>query len=268
MSYKEIAFIRPVNADEAYALLNTALERLFQVVEQLSPEDWYKPTMCTAWNVRDILAHQAGGYASAASYREFFRQTAAIIKPSDRLPEDVINDMQVGERKNKTPEELVAELRTVGPAGAKMWAYHFRWAKPLAIPHPVSGSLSMRHLMWVIHSRDTWMHRLDICRAAGLPFTQTPEHDGRIAELVMVDAAKALARKAPGISLGFSLSGPAGGMWKTGKGEPDATIRMDVLEFNIFASGRYSYEQARPLMEIQGNVAAAESALQKLLVLY
>jgi hypothetical protein len=43
---------------------------------------------------------------------------------------------------------------------------------------------------------------------------------------------------------------------------------MDVLEFNIFASGRYSFEEARPMMTITGDVSAADEALKSLLVLY
>ena len=43
---------------------------------------------------------------------------------------------------------------------------------------------------------------------------------------------------------------------------------MDVLEFNIFASGRYSYEQARPLATISGDISSAEKALKEILVLY
>jgi len=43
------------------------------------------------------------------------------------------------------------------------------WSKP----YPISGLLSGRHLMWVIHSRDTWMYRLDICRATGRKFEQS-----------------------------------------------------------------------------------------------
>ena len=58
-----------VTAAEAYALLHTELERFMALVETLGPDDWGKPTACTAWTVRDMLAHQAGGYASGTGYR-------------------------------------------------------------------------------------------------------------------------------------------------------------------------------------------------------
>ena len=108
----------------------------------------------------------------------------------------------------------------------------------------------------------------EIHTAAGWAFEQTRAHDGRIAELVMLDVAGALARKLDGLALVFALTGIAGGTWKIGQGEPVAEIRMDVLEFNIFASGRYSYEQARPLATISGDISSAEKALKEILVLY
>jgi uncharacterized protein (TIGR03083 family) len=259
--------ISEITAEEAYKLLDIELGRFLALVENLAPEDWARPTACMAWNVRDILAHQAGGYASGTGYGAMFRQYGRLPKPG-QLAEDAVNAFQLKERAGKSPSELIAELRKVGPVAAYKWATQFRLFKPVSIPHAVVGKLSMRHLMWVIHSRDTWMHRLDICRATGQHFKVTREHDGRITELVMVDVAACLARKYEGPALAFELSGVAGGCWTIGNGQPAATIRMDVLDFNIFASGRYAYEQARPLAEIRGDVQAAEAALKAILVVY
>ena len=263
----DAAAIPYVTAQEAHTLLYTALERFLLLVEKLEPDDWNKPTACTEWNVRDVLAHQAGSYAMGAGYKEIFRQM--MIRPGPgQLPEDAINALQLKERAGRSPAELIAELRRVGPVAAQNWAYGFNLIKPLSIPHAVAGNLSLRYLMWVTHSRDTWMHRLDICRATGQAFEQTVEHDGRIASLVMRDVADALARNFSGPALVFELTGIAGGIWGIGGGEPAAAIRMDVLDFNIFASGRYSYEQARPLASLSGDVSIAEKALKNILVLY
>jgi hypothetical protein len=49
-----------VTADEAYTLLQTAFTRFITLIEALAPEDWSKPTACTAWNVRDMVAHVPG----------------------------------------------------------------------------------------------------------------------------------------------------------------------------------------------------------------
>lgn len=255
------------NADEAHRLLTTALSRFLTLIESLHADDWSKPTACTAWNVHDMLAHQAGGYASGTGYKEMIRQYTSKPKPG-QLPEDAINELQVGERKSKTPAELINELKQVGEVAAQNWAYGFRAIKWIAIPHPVGGFMPIRHLMWVIHSRDTWMHRLDVCRAANRPFEQTREHDGRINELVVLDTAKKLNPKLNGQAITLSLTGIAGGIWQIGKGIPAAEIEMDVLDFNIFVSGRFSYEEGMKRARVSGNKSLIENAFKDLLVLY
>jgi uncharacterized protein (TIGR03083 family) len=261
---EDVAYI---SADEAYGLLKVQLERFIALVESLGTDDWSRPTACTQWNVRDMLAHQVGGYASGTGYCEMIRQYSSIPKKG-QLPEDAVNELQVGERAGRTPAELIAELCKVGPVAIEKWAYQFRLVKLLAIPHPVPGVLSLRHLMMVIHSRDTWMHRLDICRATGRIFEQTADQDGRIVALVMRDVMSGLRKKLDGHSIVIELSGIAGGKWKIGRGDPTATIQMDALDFNIFASGRFNYSEARDRADVSGDIAIAEKALKNILVLF
>lgn len=256
-----------VSADEAYLLMQTELERFLALLETLGAGDWDKPTACTAWNVRDMLAHQAGGYASGTGYREMIHQYSA--RPQNgQLPEDAINARQLSERANRTPSELIAELRRVGPVAIHKWAYQFRLVKPLVVPHPVGGRQPLRHLMWVIHSRDTWMHRLDICRATARPFQQTAEHDGRIVALILRDVDLVLRDKLGGKAVAFDLPGVAGGVWQVGSGEPAATIRMDALDFCIFASGRFTPDEALSRANLSGERVLAEFALRNILVLF
>ncbi len=255
------------DADEAHGLMATAFDRFMRLIESLNPEDWDKPTPCTEWNVHDMVAHQAGGYASGVGYGEMLRQYTRIPKKG-QLPEDAINEMQVGERKKMTSAELITELKQVGPMAIHNWAYGFNAIKWIHVPHAVGGFMSLRHLMWVTHSRDTWMHRLDICRATNRPFEQTREHDGRINELVVLDTAKKLKNKLGGRAITLVLTGIAGGMWKIGMGDPAAEIEMDALDFNIFVSGRFSYEEAMKRANISGDKALVEPAFKNFIVLY
>ena len=255
------------DAGEAHRLMTIALERFLRLIESLTPEDWSRPTPCTAWDVHDMVAHQAGGYASGVSYGEMFRQYMRIPR-AGQLPEDAINALQVGERKDKSPVELIAELKQAGPQAIHNWAYGFRLIKWIILPHPVGGMMSLRDLMWVTHSRDTWMHRLDICRATKRPFEQTPEHDGRIVELVVRDTARKLNRKINGRAITLTLRGMAGGTWTIGAGNPEADMEMDALDFNILVSGRFSYEEGLQRARISGDKQLVEQAFRDLLVLY
>lgn len=259
--------IPSVNADEAHRLLTTALSRFLILIESLHADDWFKPTACTAWNVHDMVAHQAGGYASGTSYKEMIRQYTSKPQPG-QLPEDAINALQVGERKSKTPAELISELKQVGEVAAHNWAYGFNAIKWIATPHPVGGFMSIRHLMWIIHSRDTWMHRMDICRATNRPFEQTREHDGRIVELVVRDVAGKLRKRLNGKAITLTLTGVSGGEWLLGSGESVSGLEMDALDFNIFVSGRYSYQEGMNRAKISGDNPVIQNAFKNLLVLY
>ena len=128
--------------------------------------------------------------------------------------------------------------------------------------------MSLRYLMWVTHSRDTWMHRMDICRAANRPFEQTREHDGRIVELVVRDVAGKLRKRLRGKAITLTLTGVAGGVWQVGEGEPAAGLEMDARDFNIFVSGRFSYEEGMRRANVSGEKALIENAFNGLLVLY
>lgn len=255
------------HADEAHRLMTEAFSRLLTLLESLHADDWSKPTACTAWDVHDMVAHQAGGYASGTSYKEMIRQYTSKPKPG-QLPEDAINEMQVDERKHMTPQTLLAELKQAGTQAIHNWAYGFNAIKWVATSHPVGGFMSIRHLMWVIHSRDTWMHRLDICRATNRPFEQTREHDGRIVELVVRDVAGKLRKRLSGKAITLSLTGVAGGEWQIGNGEAVSGLEMDALDFNIFVSGRFSYAEGMQSVQISGDKSLVENVFKDLLILY
>ncbi len=255
------------NADEAQRLMTEAFERLLSLLESLHADDWSKPTACTAWDVHDMVAHQAGGCLSGVSYREMLRQYSQMPQKG-QLPEDAINALQVGERKRMTPAELIEELRQTGPKAIHNWAYGFHAIKWIHAPHAVGGFMSLRYLMWVIHSRDTWMHRLDICRATNRPFEQTREHDGRIVELVVRDVAEKLKKRLKGRAITLNLTGIAGGRWQIGNGAPAAEMEMDALDFNIFVSGRFSHKEGMSRANITGDAALIEHGFKDLLVLF
>lgn len=235
-SLNDAASIPYVTPAEAGQLASEELRRLLALLDTLNEPDWGKPTACTEWNVRDMVAHQAGAYASGTGYRELIHQYTAVLTPG-QLPEDAINRRQLADRAAKSPTQLIAELRSTGDQAIANWVHGFRLLKPFGMPHPSGVWLSLRHLMLVIHSRDTWIHRLDICRATDRLFVQTREHDGRVNALVVRDLARSLSRKLGQQAIALDLEGTAGGRWKIGHGEPAATVRMDTLDFNIYSVG-------------------------------
>ena len=251
--------IPPLSHAEAGRLAEVELDRFLALIKTLSGDDWDEPTDCTLWNVRQVVAHQVGSYAGFAGWPEFFRQWGTLRqKPQPgQLPVDLINHRQVEDRAQATPAQLIAELEDVGP---KAIATRQRLPVGLrALPMPFGpplGTVRFDYLTDLIYTRDTWSHRLDICRATGREMVLTRDHDGRMLALIVRDLAAKLDRHLEEASIVLDLTGPAGGCWRIGPAKPPtATIEMDMLDFSRLGSERLTFAEVKSqaLASISGN---------------
>ena len=272
---REAARIPTVTRQEAYELACDEYERLLALVRSLSADDWQRPTGCTLWDVRSMVSHIAGGLAGYTSWSQFKRQYSPWshrpYKSRFTEPVDLVNAVQVEDRKERSPEELISELREVGPKALRTRSRIPAPLRAMRVPAGAFGWISVGYLLDTIYPRDLWMHRLDICRATGREMSLTPEHDGRIVALVVRDLAYSLTSRLGGDSVLYDLPGAAGGTYKVGR-HPSAaaTIRIDVLDFNLLASGRIKPDQvnASGLVQIEGDARLANLALEHTIVLY
>ena len=207
--------------------------RLDALLRDLAADDWARPTDCSAWDVRAMVAHLVGAAECSASVPEMLRQAAKGVRL--RVPGDLVDKMnavQVRERADRGPTDLVADLAR---SGARTVAARRRIPGPiLALRLPLGPPLGVRplgYLMGRIYTRDTWMHRVDICRATGREPELTASHDGRIVDDVVREWAAAHQA-----AYALRLTGPAGGTWgHPGTGEE---IVLDAVEFCRTVSGR------------------------------
>lgn len=207
--------------------------RLDRLLRSLSDEDWSRRTDCTEWDVRAMVAHLVGAAASNASVRELVRQARAarrVDRDGDFV--DKVNEVQVRERADRTPEQLVADLADVAPRAVRG---RRRVPRPLrAVPVPFGPPLGTRPLGYVlgcIYTRDAWMHRVDISRVTGGDLEVTADHDGWIVADVVAEWAER-----HGAPYRLHLTGPAGGTWERGTGGEE--LRLDAVEMMRVVSGR------------------------------
>lgn len=268
---QDAGHIPALTHEEAGTLARTELERFLAVVESLEGDDWQRQTECTEWDVRDMVAHEAGSYAGGASWREFFHQASA--KPTeDQMKVDAMNARQVADRADASTDELITELREVAPKAIRR-RQRLPWLlRKIPVPFgPPLGTAKIEYLTDLIYPRDTWMHRVDICRATGKRFVQTAEHDGRMAALVVRELDDHLRDTLNGKSIIFELKGAAGGRYRIGDAsEPAATITMDVIDFARLTSERITADQAQHegLVEIAGDANVAARVLANTMVPY
>lgn len=217
-------------------------EKTLALLERLEPHHWGARTDCPDWDVADMVGHLIGAARANASFRELLRQQlwgTRHKKDFDGSDLDAANALQVRDHVALSPEQRIQTLRGLAPKAVQGRMRLPRLLRAIVVPVAASGSaaagmptsVSLGHVMDMIYTRDTWMHRVDIARATGLALDLDREVDGRLVEDVVAEWA---SRHGQPVSL--ALAGPAGGAFRQGDGGP--VLELDAIEFCRVVSGR------------------------------
>ena len=223
--------------DDWMALAEQEYRRLHDLLVTLDADDWSRPTDCSEWDVRQVVAHLVGAAEGTASVREGVRQLRRGPRLRPGAPSvDGINALQVQERAHVAPERLVSELDDAGVRGVRARRRLPAPVRALRVPFgPPLGVRSVGYLMDCIYTRDAWMHRADLARATGRRLVLTADHDGRLVDDVVHEWAAVHDQP-----FQLTLTGPAGGSWSRGTGgEP---LELDAIDFCRGVSGRAAGE--------------------------
>jgi uncharacterized protein (TIGR03083 family) len=222
--------------EEAMQLAAAEYDRLLAVVDDLGPDDWSQPTECPGWDVKAMLGHVLGALELQADPAERMRQittAAGISAQTGELRLDAMTALQVREHAALTPEELRRALHEAVPRGlsARRGTTPEQRDSSYDPQLPGESGWTMGYLFDVIHTRDPWIHRVDICRAISRELEITPDHDGRIVADVVADWARR-----HGQPFTLTLTGPAGGVFTAGDGGDE--VELGAVEFCRVLSGR------------------------------
>ncbi|HEX6917944.1 MAG TPA: maleylpyruvate isomerase N-terminal domain-containing protein, partial [Phycicoccus sp.] len=150
---------RELGYDAWMAAAAEEARRTTALLDDLPDPLWDRPTDCAGWAVRDVVAHLAGAAAGNASLRESGRQ-ARLARRSDVLGDfvDRVNDVQVSERRDRSPGQLRAELRDVSDRGVATRRRVPGWLRAVPVPFgPPLGTRPLGYLLGRIYTRDAWM---------------------------------------------------------------------------------------------------------------
>lgn len=233
--------IPPIDHTEAMHLTAAENARLLGQLRELTDAQWQAPTDCSRWTVRDVVVHLIGSAEGQASPAEFIRQLRAGRKLAAEIGAehwvDGLNEAQLRARADWTPAMLPDLWERHSAAALKA---RRRMPAPVrALPLlPIGTGLGvrigwqpLRYLFDMGFTRDVWMHRMDIARAAGIAPDLTPEHDGWIIADIVAEWSRRHGRPYT-----LVLTGPAGGEFVAGDGGEPQTV--DAVEFARILSGR------------------------------
>jgi uncharacterized protein (TIGR03083 family) len=233
--FVDVAATPALGHDEAMVLAETEFARMVDLLRDLLPDDWAKPTACALWSVRDMVAHVVGMAEAQASFRQFAHDFRMAGKRDGGAMIDALNATQVRERTGMAPWALVDRLAGVAPKAVRARrrapapmrkVVRFKQDPPFDTERWTYG-----FLVDTIFTRDTWVHRLDVSRATGRDMVVSAEHDGRLVANVVADWARR-----HGKAFTLTLTGPAGGRWRSGEG--GETLELDALDFCWTVAGR------------------------------
>ncbi|GGI08711.1 maleylpyruvate isomerase family mycothiol-dependent enzyme [Egicoccus halophilus] len=230
--------LTPLTRADARRLAVTEYERLAQQLRSLTPDDWWQPTDCTAWDVRAVAGHCVGMLSDFRSLRSMVTRVQAATRAAKAQGGEMIDAMtamQVAEHAAATPDELVALVERRGPVAARWRTGTPRLLRRLPMQETVGGrkeTWRLGYLLDTILTRDPWMHRIDIARATGRELVLTADHDGRIVADVVAEWARRHGQPCT-----LTLTGAAGGQFVAGDGAGEQ-LTLDAIEFCRILSGR------------------------------
>lgn len=236
MRTMDVASIARIARPEATRLAEAELLRCADALAALDEHDWAKPTANDLWDVRAMAGHMLGMAETFAGLGSLVRDMRAAGRLRGDGPQvDGLTAQQVRRTTGLSTTELITRLREVAPVAAR-WRARRRFLRAAPMKEEVPGNggaetWKMGYLLDVILTRDPWMHRTDLAAATGRPMVLTSEHDGRI----VADAVAEWAGR-HGKPFVLELSGPAGGVFVSGKG--GETIAMDAVDLCRILSGR------------------------------
>ncbi len=225
----------------AMRLAATEYDRVLAVLRTLPTAAWSGPSGCGEWTVQQLVSHMVGMAEMSASMREQVRQLRAA-RAGDGVFLDNLTGLQVSERADQTPAQLIARWAEVAPKALRGRAKTPGFLRGRALPMkqtagPLPGApverWSVGFLVDIISTRDPWMHRTELCQAGGVPLELTPDHDG----ILIADVAREWADR-HGQPCRLVLTGPAGGHWEWGQDGP--ALELDAVEFCRILSARGS----------------------------
>jgi uncharacterized protein (TIGR03083 family) len=206
------------------------------LLRALGDGDWTRPTDCTEWDVRALVAHLVAQCEDSIRLGTMLRrELLGRRRYRAKTALDAHMAAGVDDHRAAGGPELVERFARLWPRAARARRRRPAALRRITLDPGIPGQPRWRlgYLLDVIFNRDLWLHRVDLARATGRPLV-LGDHDRQIVAQVVRDLARAWSA-AP---VALELTGPAGGCWLLGSGDPVAVVRAEAVAYMRALSGR------------------------------
>jgi uncharacterized protein (TIGR03083 family) len=256
---------------------------LLDLLSDLKPGDWEKPTVCSRWSVKDIAAHLLGGQLGILSRkRDGYAFSGSPIKDWDELVA-LINELNATwvRAASRLSPRLLCDLLKL--SGEQVCTY-FTSLDPYAIGDPVDWAGPQPAPVWLDLAREYtewWHHQQQIRDAVGKPGLKEPEFLAPVIDAFVraLPHTYRIVSAKDGTIVSLSISGDAGGRWllQREKGawqlyvadneaaDAEAVIDQD-LAWRLFCKG-IGKEEAFAAAKVSGDRVLASKALEMISVI-
>ncbi|MBV9161717.1 MAG: maleylpyruvate isomerase family mycothiol-dependent enzyme [Pseudonocardiales bacterium] len=248
---------------------------LIDLLRDLQPDEWQRPTACAPWLVRDVVAHLLGNDLSRLA-RTRDGHTGNSPQSGEPLPAFLhrFNQDWVSAASRVSPALLIDLFNTTSPQVLRMW----RDLDLDTLGGPVSWAGPDPAPLWLDCARDFteyWVHQQQIRDATGRPDTGGPTMVHMVLDTFLRALPHTLVHRedVEGTVFAVEVGGPGGGTWSwqrsghhwrwTSNGPAAATtlvIDPDTL-WRLCVRGIEPHT-ARQRVTVRGNTELADAALQ------
>lgn len=217
------------------------------LMRELDEADWHRRTVCTEWDVADIVGHligQAEDVNRPWSFPLRDRKAKRVYPDVGLLDAHML--VQADEHRGTPVAELQQKFDKLWGKATRTISRNPGLIRRMQVKVegvPGFDKLSLGYIQDILLARDLWMHRDDVCQALGRSFDAGPYAEALIAQ-VMLDVQDGPFWK--GLPVELVLTGPGGGTYRLGDGTPIAGVRTDAVGYMRTLSGRDDH----PIVEL------------------
>jgi uncharacterized protein (TIGR03083 family) len=212
------------------------LQAWHELLASIEGDEWQRRTVCDEWDVADIAGHligQAEDVNRPLSFPRRYRKAKRVYPGIERIDAHMM--IQADEHRGTPPAELRTSFDQVWAKATQKISKNPELMRRMSMTFN-GYRMNLGYIHDILLARDLWMHRDDVSQALGRPFDAGPYAEELVAQVMYDVIDGPFWGERPAVEV--ELTGPGGGTYQLGRGEPVGRAAVDAVAYMRTLSGR------------------------------